>query len=321
MTEPGPPAWTIVVPTRDRPTLLASSVAALERLIPPPGGFEIVVVDDGGRADLGFLDARPGIRLHRQQGAGPAAARNTGAALARGDFLAFTDDDCRPAPDWLLRLAEALALQPEALVGGATFNAVDGNLFSEASQQLATFFYVWQSRTGPRFFASNNFALRRDGFVAVGGFDPSYPLAAGEDRAFCAAWADTERPLVYIPEARVMHHHVLGPVRFWRQHERYGRGAYRFYRERSARETPGRPRSRTRMTLALLTQPFRQPAALGLLARCGCAFLLLLSQVATTVGYLRGALAHGRATSTADCTTTMTISGRRPWTGNDGRVS
>lgn len=301
------PAWTIVVPTRDRPVTLRATVAHLRELITPPGGFEIIVVDDGGAADLGFLahdqlvmagaEACPAMRLHSQRGAGPAAARNAGARQARGRWLAFTDDDCRPDPDWLLRFADAHAAQPGTLLGGATVNALTDNLYAEASQQLVSWFYTCenQSAAGPRFFASNNLALTRDAFFEVGGFDPRYPLAAGEDRAFCAAWRAAGRLLVYVPSARVQHHHALDLTRFWRQHQRYGRGAYRFRKERAgqgkrpAEVGPGR----LARTGALLAQPFRSPTPPGIVRKGCCSLLLAVSQVATAWGYARAWLEAG----------------------------
>src|SRR5512134_425461 len=143
MSNARPPAWSVVVPTFNRPERLAECVKALSSLHSPDGGFEIIIVNDGG------LEPGATIRSTANEGnaalasfltqtnSGPAAARNRGADHARGLWLAFTDDDCAPQPDWLLAHARALSQSPDALAGGTVRNALSENVFSETSQRLA----------------------------------------------------------------------------------------------------------------------------------------------------------------------------------------
>ncbi|MFM7142900.1 MAG: glycosyltransferase family A protein, partial [Alphaproteobacteria bacterium] len=58
------------------------------------------------------LDGRLHVRLLRQERSGPAAARNRGVREAHGEFVAFTDDDCRPDPQWLATLVDAARARP-----------------------------------------------------------------------------------------------------------------------------------------------------------------------------------------------------------------
>jgi glycosyltransferase involved in cell wall biosynthesis len=117
-------SFTVVVPTYNRPRPLDDCLAALVALDHPRDRFEIVIVDDGSAVPVDDLVRRHAdrsgvsVRLIRQSNAGPASARNTGAAVARHDFIAFTDDDCRPRADWLTALARELALDPQCAVGG-----------------------------------------------------------------------------------------------------------------------------------------------------------------------------------------------------------
>ena len=87
----------------------------------------MIDVDDGGDPPLGEVvapfESNLTLTLLRQANGGPAAARNAGAKRARGEFLAFTDDDCLPEPGWLTGLAEALSGAPDCMVGGAILNA------------------------------------------------------------------------------------------------------------------------------------------------------------------------------------------------------
>ena len=217
---------TVIVPTYQRPDRLTSCLDALRAQRMPPGRtYEVVVVDDGSVPPVADSVCQPpgnaaAIRLVRQENAGPAAARNRGAALACGDLLAFTDDDCRPGTGWLAALLAASEAAPDALLGGTTVNGED-NVFSAASQDLV--FYLMEE--DQQYFASNNIACRKEAFDALGGFADGFPLAGGEDRDLGLRWARSGRPLARAPGAEVSHHHTLDPRSFWRQHANYGRGA------------------------------------------------------------------------------------------------
>src|SRR5260370_32328310 len=99
------PFFSIIIPTYDRPAELSGCLEALVRLRFPRDSFEVLVVDDGSSAPPDaavqrFRD-RLAISLITAAHGGPAAARNHAAARAGGRVVAFTHDDCRPAPGWL----------------------------------------------------------------------------------------------------------------------------------------------------------------------------------------------------------------------------
>ena len=107
---PKPPLFSVVIPTYGRPRQLTACLQSLARLDDSRGAFEVIVVDDGSETPPQAAIAAAGVRLDvallQQSHAGPAAARNAGALKARGAFLAFTDDDCQPAPDWLQHVGQ-----------------------------------------------------------------------------------------------------------------------------------------------------------------------------------------------------------------------
>jgi GT2 family glycosyltransferase len=299
MTPVTPLTFSVIIPTYARPARLAACLEALAGLDYPRAHYEVIVVDDGSprppRAVVRECAERAGssfqVTLVERPHAGPAAARNAGAAQARGDFLAFTDDDCQPAANWLAELSARLLDHPDHIVGGRTINALSGNLFASASQLLVDHLYE-QHRSGSTdtgFFTSNNLALARDAFQALGGFDETFPLAAGEDRELCDRWLRGGGRLAFSPEAIVHHTHALTLRGFWRQQRNYGRGAYRFHRVR-ARERRGTVQLESRsFYLDLLCCPLRQfPAfrALPLMA------LMALSQVAIATGFFAELLKH-----------------------------
>jgi GT2 family glycosyltransferase len=220
----------------------------------------------------------------RQANAGPAKARNTGAANAVGRFLAFTDDDCEPARDWLQQLARAFGASPGVAIGGRTVNALTANLHSGASQLLIDYLYAYYNtgEGGARFFASNNLAMPAESFRAMGGFDTEFPLAAGEDRDLCDRWLGQGYRLVYAPEATVNHSHALTFRGFCRQHFAYGRGAYRFHQLRSRRQAQPLRVEPLRFYFNLLRFPFERSAG----TQCwALAALLAVSQILNVAGF------------------------------------
>jgi glycosyltransferase involved in cell wall biosynthesis len=257
--------FSVVVPTYNRPAQIAGCLAALSMVEEPEGGFEIVVVNDGGDPIPGdaLLAAGCGsmgrVRVLEQRNAGPAAARNAGAQAAAGECLAFTDDDCRPDPGWLRAFDRALRVAPSSLVAGRTYNALTENLWSTTSQSLIdclTEYFTHANDT--LFFASNNIALARDVFVETGGFDSRFATAAAEDREFCDRWHSEERPWALAGDAVVRHAHALTFATFLRQHFAYGRGGARF---RTVRRERGRPQPiDLSFYVASLSYPFHREA-------------------------------------------------------------
>lgn len=280
--------FSIVIPTYNRPERLEKCLQSMTQLEYPCDRFEVIVVDDGSQMPLTNIIAQfeteIALRLIRQDNAGPASARNTGAAAAQGTYLVFTDDDCQPHSHWLSALAESIADRPDALIGGCTVNALPENLYSTTSQLLIDYLYHYynQVKGEATFFASNNFAVPRNAFQRLGGFDTSFPLAAGEDREFCDRWRYHQMPMEYAPEMKIDHGHRLSLASFWRQHFNYGRGAFCFHTARAKRVDGSVKVEPFTFYTGLLTYPFRRSP---ILAGSLMASLLVLSQVANVVGF------------------------------------
>lgn len=234
-----PPLVSVIIPSRDRPRELARCLDALAQSACAADLFEVIVVDDGSRMPLEpairTWSERLSLRVLRQPNAGPAAARNTGAAAAAGRLLAFTDDDCLPDPQWLPALRRQAEAAPRRLLGGRTLNALPGNPYASTSQAIVDVVYRHYNRDPDRarFFASNNIAVPADLFAAIGGFSPSFRTS--EDRELCDRWIAAGLEMAYVPDAIVRHAHDLTAAGFWRQHFSYGRGAWRFQTRRVTR--------------------------------------------------------------------------------------
>lgn len=279
-------AFSVIVPTRDRPSSLQRCLDSLVAQDFPREHYEIIVVDDGSRrspAPLVETYAERNVTLVRQRNAGPAAARNAGAARARGSYLAFTDDDCSPATGWLSALEQAFVTAPDHMVGGLTLNCVDRNAYSEVSQALVSYLYEYYNDPGDvRFLTSNNIALPARSFQRLGGFSARFPRAAAEDRDFCERWTQAGMSMTYAAEAIVEHHHVLDLPGFWRQHFNYGRGAHGFHRARASRGSGPLRVEPPRFYLGLVGYPLaRERSARAFY----CAALMALTQLANAAGF------------------------------------
>jgi glycosyltransferase involved in cell wall biosynthesis len=286
MTVPDGPAVSVVVPTRDRPRQLADCLAALEAQT--AGDYEVVVVDDGSvdaDAVASVVGAAPHARLVRGEGRGPAAARNRGAAAAQAPVVCFTDDDCRPPPAWIDALAGRTAdADADVVVAGPTRNGRPRDAFATASQAITNHLvdHSLDATTGRLEFAPTSNLACRATLARRLPFDERFPLAAGEDRDWCARLAAAGGRLCYEPSAWLAHHQDLSWRGFWRQQVRYGRGAYRFHR----RAPRGRRLQAPRFYAALVRIGFAHGVWPGV--------LVLVAQAATAVGIGREALADRR---------------------------
>lgn len=282
------PAVSVIVPTYNRPERLGACLNALARLDAPEGGFEVVVVDDGSPVHAASVAApfrdRLAVEVIRQENAGPAAARNRGAARARGALLAFTDDDCQPSTGWLRAYAEAARERPGHLLIGTTTNMLRSNPFAEASQLLIDYLYEYYGPESGRslLVASNNMALPAEAYRAMGGFDERFGRAAAEDRDFSARWHEAGRPAARVPEAVVEHTHEMGFREYWRQHATYGRGAARYHRLRASRGAADVTPEPLRFYLDLVTYPLRSSRRPVAWLHAG---LLGVAQVANVAGF------------------------------------
>lgn len=226
--------FSVIIPTRNRPEMLDRCLTALDGQTLARGEYEVIVVDDGSTVSLdGIVGRYAGVRLLRQEGRGPAAARNAGIAVSAGDFVVLTDDDCRPEEGWLAAFARAVQETPGAGLGGDVKPAPENGICGDASQLLVSYLYNYTDTRMP-FFCTNNVAFQRRLLLEIGGFDETFPLAAAEDRDICGRW-NVRYPLRHVAEASVVHHQALDFAGFVRQQFRYGRGAFQFHQRRIQR--------------------------------------------------------------------------------------
>jgi glycosyltransferase involved in cell wall biosynthesis len=206
------PSVSVVVATHNRPDRLERTISALRAQTFPRDSYELIVVDDGSGPEtiqlverLRALDGNPPLVVERlDPGLGPGGARNRGWRTARGELIAFTDDDCEPEPGWLEALVSVAERNPGAIVQGPTLPHPDEEeLLVGFSRTLSV------SRLGP-WFETANILYPRSLLERHGGFDEiSFSRPGGEDTDL--AWRAIEQgaPTAWADGA-VVHHAVLG---------------------------------------------------------------------------------------------------------------
>ena len=177
--EEGPSRVSVVVPAREVDQALELCLENLTRTSPAPGET-IVVLDGCPDRDLA---ARFGVRVVALPvRRGPAAARNAGARHARGDVLLFVDADVIAPPSLIAQVSGALAEEPEV---SAVFGSYDDepcatNLVSLYKNLLHHHVHQNACREASTFWSGCG-AIRREAFLAAGGFDEGFARPSIED--------------------------------------------------------------------------------------------------------------------------------------------
>ncbi|MEY2471894.1 MAG: hypothetical protein QOK28_1223 [Actinomycetota bacterium] len=195
------PKISVVVPTVDRVALLERT---LRGLAAQDGvDFEAIVVHDGdaGVRDLlaAWSDRLP-LRALQIPDRGAVAKRNVGWRAARAPFVAFTDDDCEPAPGWLKAAVAAFDDADESvdlLQGRVDAHPEDGDVAGTFKRTIE----VHERYEG---YPNANLVYRRRALERVGGYDDAY-WGAGEDSDLAHRVIESGGAVRYVDDAVVWH--------------------------------------------------------------------------------------------------------------------
>jgi len=244
---------TVVIPTIcTNPVNLVRTVDSLLAMDYP--AFDVVVVDNRTDPAAPALPALPGgeqVRTVREPRPGISAARNAGAAVASGEFIAFTDDDAVADPRWLRALGARFAVDEQVeAIGGLVlpleldtepqlwFEEFYGGFSRSFQPEVVSVELI--GGTDPlfpyapgRFGAGCNMAFRRAALERIGGFDTALgvgtPAKGGEDLAMFVAFLLAGGTLAFEPAAVVRHSHRRTERAFLRQVLHYGTGLTAMY--------------------------------------------------------------------------------------------
>lgn len=212
------PRVSIVVPVYDQASHTLGCLRALAEH-PPSAACEIIVVDDGSSDQThDWMTSIAGLRYHVRAGNGGfIAACNDGAALARGEYLVFLNNDTFPQPGWLDALLHTFGTWLDAGLVGAQLVYPDGRL-QEAGGVVFDDGSAWnygrfESPEDPRYtsvrdadYCSGAAIMVPTGlFRDIGGFDVRYAPAYYEDTDLAFAVRARGLRVLYQPAARVVH--------------------------------------------------------------------------------------------------------------------
>ena len=192
------PLISVIIPTCHRNDLLAKCLDCLAPGVQtlPPEQYEVIVTDDGSRTTAQQLvqESYPWVQWTEGPRRGPAANRNHGATIARGEWLAFTDDDCLPKPEWLE--AYWTSIQPNIFVyeGKTTCEAGLHSPLQDAPINL-TGGWLW----------SCNMMAKKEIFELLHGFDEDFPHPHMEDVDFRDRLKSDHLDFVFVECAVVDH--------------------------------------------------------------------------------------------------------------------
>jgi len=221
---------TVVVATRNGAQHIDACLRALAACRAPIGfEKEVLVVDDGSTDETAARAAgHAGVQVLSLPPSGPSAARNAGVLAARGEAVAFTDDDCEVDPAWLVELVGTLRATDAAAAGGAQLVPDDDRGLARAIGRflLAAGFAGGYTRRGNALRDVDHnpsccSIYRTAALLAVGGFAAG--LWPGEDVELDHRLRQRGWRVVYTPRARVRHHRVGTWRGFARMLWRYGR--------------------------------------------------------------------------------------------------
>lgn len=261
------PRLSVILPTYNRACALQRALAALLRQDAPGDAYEVIAVDnnssDGTAAFLASL-ADPRVRAIREPRQGLSFARNAGLAQARGDLIAFTDDDVEVAPDWVATIVHTLDARCDVDgVGGRVLPAWEQEppawLTKAHWAPLALQDHGDQKRVfdrgTPIGLVGANVAFRRSVFDRTGAFSPAVQrvkdgIGSTEDHELLTRLYEAGGRMLYLPRMLVLAR--VQPDRCERAyHRRWHEGHGRFH---ALMRTPEMERSRLK--------PFGVPAHL-----------------------------------------------------------
>lgn len=209
----------VVVPVRDNQIGADNICRWWNNLTDDARPLELTFVDDGSRVPV--RASGRSVHIIRVAHQGPAAARNVGWRVSKGEWIAFLDSDCIPDPGW----PAAFALNWEHSIGiQGRVRASGSDLFSRFYEQRQILKpMLWSEDDRPGYLITANTLVHRDALQKLHGFCERFPLAAGEDVDLglrlaalgCLSWS---------AEACVAHDFEPSLRAFVKRFFRYGRG-------------------------------------------------------------------------------------------------
>lgn len=171
----------VIIPVYDGGAKFRASLDSIRRAVPPPN--ELIVVGDGDTDGSSQYAEAAGISVYRfPTPGGPGRARNLGASRAKSDILFFIDADVTVPEDIIRRVNEIFAQHSEvsAIIGSYDDQPTEPNFLSQYRNLLHHYVHQNGREEASTFWGACG-AIRRETFLAIGGFDETYTKPSIED--------------------------------------------------------------------------------------------------------------------------------------------
>lgn len=203
------PKVSVIIPTYNRSEKLDKTIKSIERQKYPKDKVEIIIINDNSsdntRDVISKLEKnnKQITYLDNKKNLGPAASRNKGVNVARGDYLFFTDDDCIVPSNWIQTYVDRV--KKDKSIGG-----VGGKLVPNTNNTIAKIEVLKNKVLGIGIDAevegneevpvgfTNNMMYLSEAFKKIGYFNENFKIPAGEDVEFKNRVAK-EFKLVFLP--------------------------------------------------------------------------------------------------------------------------
>lgn len=215
------PKVSVVVCSYNGSATIRDTLEGLKTLLYP--NFEVIVVNDGSTDSTPDIVNAYNVQLISTENRGLSSARNTGYQTARGEIVAYIDDDAYPDPHWLHYLAMTYMTTNFVAVGGPNIApAGDGKIADCIANAPGGPVQVLLTDTIAEHIPGCNMSFRKTSLEKIGGFDPRY-RAAGDDVDACWRVQAQVGEIGFHPTALVWHHRRDSWPMYWKQQQGYGK--------------------------------------------------------------------------------------------------
>lgn len=215
------PFISVIVCSYNGSATIKDTMDGLMRLTYP--NFEVIVIDDGSKDNLVEIVSTYPVKLITTKNRGLGRARNTGMYNAKGEILAYIDDDAYPDEHWLHYLAYAYNTSTHGAVGGPNIIPADnGPIATCVANAPGGPVHVLETDEIAEHIPGCNFSVRKDVLMKIGGFDAIY-RCAGDDVDVCWRIQEAGYTIGFHPSALVWHHRRNSLKAYWKQQQGYGK--------------------------------------------------------------------------------------------------
>lgn len=225
-----PLSVSVVVPAYNcEKTILKTLQALLNQTFK---NVDIIVVDDGSTDNTAEIVKNVDrVRYFYQKNAGPATARNFGAAQSRSDLIFFTDSDCIAAHNWIETAISGFKDEKVGVVSGSYGISNPESRLARCIHQEILYRHHYLMPKYPKSFGSYNFGIRSKLFQAIGGFNQSYRSASGEDNDLSYKVLKANYKIFFEKNALVAHFHPVFVQKYLKEQFRHGFWRVKMYKD------------------------------------------------------------------------------------------